>query len=342
MLVDLLERERWDLFACAFSEAHCAGHWFWRYHDPTHWDFVSGAPAALREAVRTVYRQLDDAVGRLLAVAGSDTTIVLASHGMAPYVAGYQLLPEVLARLGLSSSDGARGRAVRDLQHAVKHWVPRRYWERLGRLVVEHPTVRAWVRPLQRRQGAMFFPLESPRTRAVYVPNNTIGAIRLNQRGREPFGAVAPGAEAKALLASIGEELLQLRQPSSGEPIVASVVTATEAFGPDHHPDVPDLIVRFRQDLGLLEACESPRVGLVRVPVGSRWGRRTGDHSPRSALWARGVPFPAGSHIPSGSLLDVAPTVLHALDLPLPSWLDGRPLQSRASAEPPPVEPATC
>jgi predicted AlkP superfamily phosphohydrolase/phosphomutase len=342
VLVDLLGRERWDLFACAFSEAHCAGHWFWRYHDPAHWDFVADAPAALRQAVGEVYRQLDDAVGRLLASAGSETAIVIASHGMAPYVAGYQLLPEVLARLGLSSADGARGRVLRDVQHTVKHWVPRRHWERLGRLVVEHPVARAFLRPLQRRQGAMFFPLESPQTRAVYVPNNTIGAIRLNLRGREPNGTVAPGAEAEALMAAIGADLRQLRQPSSGEPIVTSVVTATEVFGPDHHPDLPDLIVRFRQDLGLLDACESPRTGLVRVPVGSRWGRRTGDHSPHSAVWARGAAFPAGSRLAPASLLDVAPTVLHALDLPLPPWLDGRPLHAGAGIAPAAAEPARC
>ena len=58
-----------------------------------------------------------------------------------------------------------------------------------------------------------------------------------------------------------------LTQPASGQPIVSAVVTAAEAFGPDHHPDVPDLIVRFRQDLGLIESCESPAVGYVRVYI---------------------------------------------------------------------------
>jgi predicted AlkP superfamily phosphohydrolase/phosphomutase len=36
LLLDLLQREDWDLFACAFSESHCVGHWCWHYSDPSH------------------------------------------------------------------------------------------------------------------------------------------------------------------------------------------------------------------------------------------------------------------------------------------------------------------
>lgn len=106
--------------------------------------------------------------------------------------------------------------------------------------------MRALVRPLQSGSGALFFPLESPATRAVYVPNNTIGAIRLNLKGREPFGCVEPGADAAQVMRTLRAALLALTQPSSGQPIISEVVTADEVFS-HTHPDVPDLIVRFRQ-----------------------------------------------------------------------------------------------
>ncbi len=329
VLLDLLHREQWDLFACAFSESHCVGHWFWHYSDATHWSFEPDAPPRLRDAVRSVYARLDAAVGALVAAAGAETTVVLASHGMAPYVAGYQLLPEVLARLGLSSGPAGRGEWLRSVQHTARSWVPRRYWERLGRFVVENPTARACVGPLQRERGAMFFPLESPQTRAVYVPNNTLGAIRLNLKGREPFGAVAPGREAECVIAQLRSELLALQHPTRRAPIVSAVITAAEAFGPVHHPDVPDLIVRFRQDLGLLDTCESPSVGRVHVPVGSRWGRRSGDHSPRSAVWVQGPAYPAGAALEAGSLVDIAPTVLASLNCRIPEVMQGAALRPR-------------
>lgn len=327
LLLDLLGRERWDLFACAFSESHCAGHWFWHYRDPSHWSYAPDAPSQLAQAVDRVYAGLDAAVGRLIGAAAADTTIVLASHGMAPYVAGYQLLPEVLARLGFSSGDASMRSLLRNLQQTAKHWIPRRYWESLGRALVEQPMIRRVLEPMQRRSGAMFFPLESPATRAVYVPNNTIGAIRLNLKGREPYGFVEPGAPAEAIVDELLTELAALRQPGTNAPIVSSVATAEEIFGPDHHPDVPDLVVRFRQDLGLLEDCESPRVGHVHVPVGSRWGRRSGDHSPRSAVWVNGAGFAAGSELQGGSLIDIAPTILDALGCAVPEVIEGHSLR---------------
>lgn len=326
LLLDVLGRERWDLFACAFSESHCVGHWFWHYADRAHWAHVPDAPPELRDAVWTIYAQLDAAIGRLVAAADAETTIVLASHGMAPYVAGYQMLPELLARLGYSSGAAAPRSWLRDVQHAAKHWIPRRYWERLGRLTVENAAVRALLRPMQRASGAMFFPLESPDTRAVYVPNNTIGAIRLNLRGREPFGRIEPGDAAQQVMRELRTALLELVQPSSGQPIVEDVVSADEAFGPHHHPDVPDLIVRFRQDLGLLDTCESPRVGRIHVPVGSRWGRRSGDHSVHSRVWVSTSADTPPTLRPDGTLLDIAPTILAALDCRVPPPLAGRTL----------------
>lgn len=326
LLLDVLGRERWDLFACAFSESHCVGHWFWHYADRAHWAHVPDAPPELRDAVWTIYAQLDAAIGRLVAAADAETTIVLASHGMAPYVAGYQMLPELLARLGYSSGAAAPRSWLRDVQHAAKHWIPRRYWERLGRLTVENAAVRALLRPMQRVSGAMFFPLESPDTRAVYVPNNTIGAIRLNLRGREPFGRIEPGDAAQQVMRELRTALLELVQPSSGQPIVEDVVSADEAFGPHHHPDVPDLIVRFRQDLGLLDTCESPRAGRIHVPVGSRWGRRSGDHSVHSRVWVSTSGDTPPTLRPDGTLLDIAPTILAALDCRVPPPLAGRTL----------------
>lgn len=326
LLLDLLGREGWDLFACAFSESHCAGHQFWHFSDPRHADHDPRAPALLKGALAAVYRRLDTALGRLLAAAGPDATVlVLASHGMGPYVAGYQLLPELLVRLGLGSG-GARGGWLRRLQATVKHYVPRRFWEALSAAIVENPRARRLLRPLQARRGALFFPLESAEAKAAYLPNNTIGAIRLNLKGREPFGCVAAGNEAASLVEELRAALHELRHPESGEPIVAEVVTAAEAFGPGHHPDVPDLIVVFRTDLGLIEACESPRVGRVRVPVGSRWARRTGDHTPNTRLWLHGPGVPGAGAVRQGHVLDIAPTILSLLGVAPPAELDGRPL----------------
>jgi hypothetical protein len=85
-------------------------------------------------------------------------------------------------------------------------------------------------------------------------------------------------------------------------------------------------MVVFRTDLGGLEACYSPRVGLVEVPIFHPNIPRSGDHTPESRLWTLGRGIPAGRRLPAANVLDIAPTVLSLLDMPVPLRLDGSPL----------------
>src|SRR6185369_3858046 len=97
LLLDVMGRERWDLFACAFGETHCVGHHFWHFFDAGSARHPPEPPPHFRDAIRDVYRAVDDGLGRLLAAAGAEADVlVVASHGMGPYLGGPHLLPEVL------------------------------------------------------------------------------------------------------------------------------------------------------------------------------------------------------------------------------------------------------
>jgi predicted AlkP superfamily phosphohydrolase/phosphomutase len=309
VVLDVMAREPWDLVACAFTESHCVGHQFLAFFA----DAVrrQEAPPELREAIQRVYARIDGAVDRIIEGAGAGATVlVVASHGMGPKIGGPQLLPEFLVRLGVGSGHG--------LARQVRSWVPRRL-RRLARRVVPAGALEGF----QTAAGSLPTPLESPRTRAIAVPNNRCGAIRLNLGGREPHGCIEPGDRAEAVLEEIRRELLVLEHPATGARIVKRVMSATEAFGSDHHPDLPDLIVVFRTDLGPLETCRSARVGVIREPF---WGARTGDHTTESRLWALGPALSGGGGLPAANVLDLAPTVLRLLDVAAPAALDGRAL----------------
>jgi predicted AlkP superfamily phosphohydrolase/phosphomutase len=308
LLLDLLAREPWDLFAGNYSEGHCAGHQLWHFVDARAPRHPRAAPEKLRHGLRAVYAAIDEGIGRLMAAAGPGADVlVLASHGMTLYTGGPQLLPKVLRRLGMGGTRRSAWRAA--LPGPLV---------RLLRLVPRNLRRRAHA-----AADAMPHPLELPSTRAVDVDNLRCGAIRLNLSGREPRGRVAPGREEAALIAELRDELLRLEDPASGQRIVEQVLTAREAFGDAHSPDVPDLIVRFRSDLGPLEACRSPRIGLVRSPLYKPHLPRTGDHSVESRLWAVGPDLPA--RLEPGDVLDVAPTLLALLGVTPPAWMDGRP-----------------
>ena len=147
----------------------------------------------------------------------------------------------------------------------------------------------------------------------------------MNLEGRDPFGSAKPGNEQARLLEEICAELLDMWQPGSGEPIVARVTLTEERFGPNAHPDPPLLTVQFRADLVPLESCQSDRVGRITAPFGKALNSRTADHTTNALFVARGPQIPSGGRLPEANLLDVGPTVLSVLGVPVPNSLDGRP-----------------
>lgn len=327
LVSDLLREDSWDLLYATFAESHCVGHQFWHFQDPAHPRYDPQAPAAFQSAMKRIYRRLDDALGQLIGQAGENTVVmVVASHGMGTYVGGYQLLPEFLIRIGMAAG-AAGGGEKSEFSNRQKALVRTLYHRLRGRFSL----LAANRRPLAgsrfgRRVRAFFGTpidgLQSGATQAVAVLNNRVGAIRLNLKGREPNGQVAPGNEAGAVLGLIREELMRLEDPRSGEPIVARVASAGEIFGPGHHPDVPDLMIVFRTDLGPLEACRSETVGLIERPLFKPDKPRTGDHTTQSRLWLSGPGIAAGRG--RGSSRDLAPTVLRALAVPVPKAMAGK------------------
>jgi hypothetical protein len=233
------------------------------------------------------------------------------------------MLPEILARLGLASDSGNGGKEnlVRKAQIFVKKVAPKSLVAPLRSL-----TKIGVVHQLQAKAGCLLDPFTSPNTKAATLPNNRIGAIRLNLKGREPFGSVEPGEPQRKLIADLCQALWELRQPGSNEPVVKSIMTADEAFGKEHHPDVPDLLVEFRTDIGALEECVSPRVGHIKVPFGRLMNERTGDHTTNAMLWAAGPAIERNRLEPGADILDIGPTVLSLLDVPPPNHVDGKPL----------------
>jgi predicted AlkP superfamily phosphohydrolase/phosphomutase len=318
----LMARETWDVAHVVYAETHCAGHHFWGFRDPASAPYVAEGSDTLRNAVDEVYAEVDRGIGRLLAAAGPEADVmVIASHGMDKYVGGYQLLGEVLRRLGLRRG-ASRARA------ALGRHTPRRVRSLVRRVVSSASRERVLEALGERPEHE----LRHPETLATVLPNNRCGAIRLNLRDREPNGTVEPGAEADALIELLRTELSALTDPESGQPIVVSVDTPAASGRPHLHADLPDVTVDFRTDLGPLEACTSPRIGTVAVPLWRRTGRsdwplgmgRTGDHTPSpSRAWIRAHHAEPTRAVDAPSVIDLAPTALALLGVPVPPSVEG-------------------
>lgn len=320
---DLIQREEWDLFFGAYSEAHCAGHHFFHFHDSSHVLHSPDAPSKLRDAMKSVYSAIDASIAAILEKAGPDVRVfVFCPQGMTQFTGGQQMMPEILARLGLASDKGAaRDSLLRKLNVFVKQHAPKSLTPLLRSVAQTGP-----ARALQAQAGCLLDPFTSEGTKAAAVANNRIAAIRLNLKGRDPFGSVAPGEEANALIEYIKQALMELRLPGTDKTVVKHCMTTSELYGPEVHPDLPDLLVEFRTDIGPIESCWSERLGTITVEFGNMLNGRTGDHTTDGMLWAAGPGIPSGVELPRVSTMDIGPTVLAQFGVDIPNIMDGRPI----------------
>jgi predicted AlkP superfamily phosphohydrolase/phosphomutase len=231
---------------------------------------------------------------------------------MTLHVGGWQLLPEILVRLGYSSAGSVAG--------SIRSRLPAP-----ARRVIKGAIRGPLKDRLKTASGTPAHPLENPKTKAAWVRCGGNGAIRLNVRGRDPYGSIEPGDEYDEVCADLTSALEALTDTGSGEPVVSEVVRSDEVFGDRYHPNLPDLIVRYRHQ-GVITSVTSPRIGTVAEEARDAGFARSGEHTSRVRLWHVGPGAPARETIPGGHVLDVSPTVLARLGVPLPETLDGKPL----------------
>lgn len=311
---ELLERP-WDLAVVSFHEAHNAGHVFHRYLEPGTWAYDEARARRFGGSLLDVYRLVDEGLGRLLDQVGDETDVLVYSgHGLRLNTNGVQLLPRVLERLGYQAPAPAGpvprflGAVATRVPWSVRRHVNRRLSPELQRRALE----RMWAEPV-----------DWSRTRAVAETAFGLGWVRINLRGREPQGTVAPGREYDELCAELAAELEALTVARTGARAVTSVRRMDTVLDGPRVGELPDLIVRFSAT-ELVDAVSHPRAGSVRE---SRNDLTSTEHEARGFVLARGPSIRPGP-LAGGSIVDLAPTVLYLTGAGVPVDMDGAVLES--------------
>lgn len=284
-----------DFFMVHFLAPDIAQHKLWHYSDPAHPWHDPAEAAQHGAALRDLFARLDQAIADLIALMPAETTvIVMSDHGFGP----------CHQRVNLNSFFIRKGlmRLKRTLPVRGRQWLFNRprLWRGVGR----------WLRPLS------FADVNWAQTTAYSLGH--IGQVYLNVQGRQPFGAIPPEAY-EATRAAVMAHLRQLRHPVSGRPLVAQIITReAAAHGPflDHGPDLHLVLDDFRAVAYPMFAADG------RVVSEQRLGN-SGDHRPNGILIAAGPPINAGQTLTGARLIDLAPTLLYLLGVPVPDDMDG-------------------
>lgn len=311
----LLDQEPWDLFCCVWVEMDRMQHCLWHIFDRAHPRHDARLAAAWRERILAVYRRLDDAVAAMVSRAGPDCDVWFVSdHGFGP--CRYKVfLNTWLAQEGfLRFKEG--GRATRDRLRVLR--------QGLGRLGLDTRRILDGARRLGldaalRARGDSFsrFAAEIDWEHTSAFCHGT-NAVRLNLRGREKQGSVAPG-DAPAVLARLRERLLALRDPE-GAPVIHDVRTREELYDGPHVGLAADLLIALHDDSVWFYYSEGEVPDRVFEPSG--WA--SGNHKPDGLLLGWGPSVRPGAALADMGIGDVLPTVFAAMGEAIPDDVEGR------------------
>jgi predicted AlkP superfamily phosphohydrolase/phosphomutase len=171
----------------------------------------------------------------------------------------------------------------------------------------------------------------------TYAYATGLGGIYLNLKGREREGRLEEGSEAERVRKTIQAELPRRWDEAAGKQAVRSVLRREELYSGPYAANAPDLLVNFYP--GYRVSWQSAVGGFSNALIEDNLRGWSGDHiidpeavpgilfmsqNPRPvAKTAARVGHPNG-HLPN--IIDLAPTILNYLEVPVPQAMEGTPL----------------
>ena len=319
VVLHLLKEHPWDFFAVNFAATDQVQHHFWRY---------LGGDGEFNDAILSVYRRVDAAVGRIRDRLDDQTSlIVMSDHGAGPASEWVFFIDEWLREQGYlhfaSRSPAKRllSGTVRLGLNALSRKLPSSTKDRLMR---RFPGLRTRSQGFIRRSL-----IDWSRTRVFSGEHPA--TLRINLRSREPHGIVNPGTEERQLRDRLISDLAELTIPTTGERLVEGVYPKEALYHGPYRDRAPDLMV--------LTAGLGHQIRGGPYPAGLAYDQTICRKNPHEFFVngvhrLHGLFMAAGPHVvsradPDGpfSIMDLCPTVFFMMGLDVPLGLDGRVLE---------------
>jgi predicted AlkP superfamily phosphohydrolase/phosphomutase len=262
---------------------------------------------------------MDQAIGQRLGWLDADTTLFLVSdHGFQHVDSWFHVnrwLAETgwlqfsggqssLARLGLTRA------GIQSLVRRLDAFGLRRHVGRFTRAAIAN-----------KLGDTLAQPVDWTRT-VAYSGSRTSEGIYINLQGREPQGIVAP-AEYESVRERIMAALAAATDARTGEGAVSAVYRREDVQSGPFLPGMPDIF--FSLDDKPYLTSDSTTAMRAFEPMSKHDVQ--GRHHSLGILALLGPHVVPGLELQGANIVDVAPTLLYAMDLPIPTDMDGRVLE---------------
>ncbi|MEW6066921.1 MAG: alkaline phosphatase family protein [Nitrospirota bacterium] len=311
----LMKKYSWDFMFPVFIALDRAQHFYWHFMENNY----TGSDK-LKRALFDLYSHIDDSVGKLIKLSPPDTTFFIVSdHGFGPLKGTIFLNNWFIENGYLKPLGGIRyykGKFFGSLPILItkyRRFFPKHLRElikkRLKNKPLVLPPILEWI---DWRNTKLFF-------------EGQTGSIYINLKGREPFGIVIPGDEYEKLAKEVADKLTEMTDPLTKKRVVKKVYRGEEIYGANLSEYTPDLLVIFNEGYEV-----GSNNSILTYSNGDVFGSHcwSGCHNQKGVFMAKGESIKKGVKINMASIIDVAPTLLYASNIPVPTYMDGKVLLS--------------
>jgi predicted AlkP superfamily phosphohydrolase/phosphomutase len=306
----LLEEDDWDFSMVVFTSIDRLQHYFWEFMHPSDGVGNNSFSSQYSDVIYDGYRQVDNAIGEILEKAGRDTTVIIASdHGFGPLKKDF-FVNKWLEELGLFKlRNGISSKRI-------KLTLPSLY--RILKKIKPDIALPNWIEkiqvPIPRFVGRDRHEKIDWRKTKAYVNE---GGININIQGREPYGSVPSGKEVEDLLTFIQEKFHQL---NGGSKVTDWIRRKEDIYSGPFVGEASDLYFSVKNRSYMQNS---------NIDVNSKFGNSSivnGAHR-MNGIFIMNGPLCRKSDSVSPKIIDIAPTILYLLGLPVLEEMDGSVLE---------------
>lgn len=321
----LMEKYEWDFFMTVFGGIDILSHWFWKYMDPDHPEYDANEATEYGDVIQRIYQKIDEKIGEILKRLDEDTTVIIMSdHGFGA-VHKSLYLNNWLKDIGLLKLK--ENKSTRIKYWLFRHGLVLNNIFKLSAIAGFAKHGKKSVATSQRSADMLkklfisFLDIDWSLTKAYSTGN--FGQIFINMRGREPGGIVEPGREYGELREFIIDELYKLKDPESGEKIIDQVYKREEIYSGAHLEQAPDLLLLSR-DMKYITTRYFEFASNMLVAPPTRM--TSGNHKMNGTLIMKGRNIKNGAKVQGANIIDIVPTILGIMGVPIPTDMDGKVL----------------
>ena len=302
----LLKKYPCDVFITVFTETDRIQHYF--FDDD--------------KALRDYFKYLDGKLGNLLADLDKGTNVfVVSDHGIGPF-GKFIYLNKWLNDQGLLEINK---KSVNYLKHSFAKKIIQWISTLLVRLKFDVEKIKLMF-PEKVVNGFTYLycyygGIDWHKTKAYFCSGAGEGII-INAKRRFPEGIVGD-EEYESLRDMIIKGLFQIKDSDTGQSVVESAYKREDLLHGEVTQEAPDIILKLRNGYATHESVETQEV-LQDRPAKEIL---VAEHRLEGIFIAYGNKIKSGVKIQDCSILDIAPTLLRKLRLPIPQDFDGRVLE---------------